>query len=210
MFIFLLEDVPAFVPWIFKTGYTEATEELKHCQKYHGTKSNWKKYIAGLKKRITDAEKSYGIPQREINNPLENIGRGPTPGLLLKVLRKNRPNSKAIPFIEYIKSWLYRELSGQSHLNIIELAQRGVLFSTEDAKLRFGAKWEEKVDEHLQEFRQHQIFLAITLMVAMCSEIDTHFRYGKKEDLKFLWTILNEYSDISKDLWENRYCDLLG
>jgi hypothetical protein len=209
MFVFLLEDVPAFVPWLFKTGYTEVRIELEHCQKYHGQKANWKKYIAGLKKKVAEMERSYKLTQREISKPKDNIGRGPTPGNLLYVLRNNRQKSKAIPFIEYIQSWLYRELSGQSHLNVLELVNRGVLFSIDDAKVIFGAKWEEKRDAHLQDYRQNQVFIAITMMLAISTEIEAHFHYGKKEDIKFLWTVLNDYSDMTKDLWETRYRDLL-
>jgi len=209
LIVFLLEDVPSFVPWLFKTGYTETKIELDHCMKYHGQKTNWRKYIAGLKKKVAHAEKTYQLTPREIKNPIENIGRGPTPGLLLRVLRKNRPTSKAIPFLEYVLSWLYRELSGQSHLNVLELAKRGVLFSTDDAKHKFDAKWEEKREEHLEEYRQNQIFLSIAIMLAMCTELEAHFRYGKRDDIKFLWTVLNEFSDMTQDLWDTRYSTLL-
>lgn len=207
--VFLLEDVTAFVPWLFKTGYTEIRLELEHCQTYHGQKKNWKKYITGLKKKIAHAQVTYQLSSREIKNPLDAIGRGPTPGGFYRVLKRNRPKSTALDFIQYIKSWLYRELSGQAHLNVLELATRGVLFSTDDAKIKFGPKWEEKRKAHLEDYRQDQIFLAISLMVAMSTELEAHFRYGKREDIKYLWTVLNEYSDITKDLWDSRYSTLL-
>lgn len=209
LFVFLLEDVEAFVPWLFKTGYTETRIELEHCQKYHGQKKNWRKYITSLKKKVAHSEATYKLSAREVKNPRENIGRGPTPGLLLKVLRNNRPRSKAIPYMEYVLSWLYRELSGQSHLNVLELAKRGVLFSTGEAKERFGAQWEEKREEHLEEYRQNQIFLSITIMLAMCTELEAKFRYGKRDDISYLWTVLSEHSDMTKDLWETRYSTLL-
>jgi hypothetical protein len=208
LFVFLLEDVPNLVPWLFKTGYTETRIELEHCKKYHGQEPKWRKYIAGLKKKVALAEATYELTAREIKRPRETIGRGPTPGGLLSVLRSNRPKSKAIPFMEYILSWLYRELSGQSHLNVLELAKRGVLFSTEDAKQKFGAKWEEKREEHLEAYRQNQIFLSITIMLAMCTELEAHFHYGKRDDIRFLWTVLNQYSDMTKDLWDTRYAAL--
>lgn len=144
MFVFLLEDIPAFVPWLFKTGYTEYRFELDHCKQYHGQKKHWRKYIADLTKKISHLETAHQLTKREVKNPKDNIGRGPTPGGLLFVLRNNRPRAKVIPFMEYVLSWLYRELSGQSHLNVLELGSRGVLLSTEDAKYRFGAEWEKK------------------------------------------------------------------
>ena len=122
--------------------------------------------------------------------------------------KRNRPKSTALDFIKYVKSLLYRELSGQSHLNVLELATRGVLFSTDDAKIKFGAKWEERRKQHLEDYRQDQIFLAITLMLTMSTEIESHFRSGRQEDIKFVWSILNEFSDIT-NLWDARYSTLL-
>jgi hypothetical protein len=46
-------------------------------------------------------------------------------------------------------------------------------------------------------------------MVAMSTEIEIHFNYDQREKVKFLWTILNEYSDMTKDFWDTRYAALL-
>ena len=209
MFLFLLQDIPAFVPYLFKTGYTELRIELKHCLKYHGAEKHWQPYTTHLKKRIADTEATYALTKREIANPLKTIGRGPTPGVLLQLLRDNRPKSKIIPFIEYLNSWLYRELSGQAHLNILELAQNGAFFSVEQAKAMFGNDWETKREEELEQHRQNQIIIAITTMLAMSTEIEIHFSYDQRQKVKFLWTILNEYSDMTKDFWDTRYAALL-
>jgi hypothetical protein len=87
LFVFLLEDVPNLVPWLFKTGYTETRIELDHCKKYHGQEPKWREYIAGLKKKVVYAEATYRLTPLEIKNPRDTIGRGPTPGALLSVLR---------------------------------------------------------------------------------------------------------------------------
>ncbi|MGH9930775.1 MAG: hypothetical protein ACREA9_16315 [Pyrinomonadaceae bacterium] len=47
------------------------------------------------------------------------------------------------------------------------------------------------------------------MMLAMCTELEAKFRYGKRQDINFLWTVLSEYSDITKDLWDTRYSTLL-
>ena len=95
-------------------------------------------YIKDLKKRIAEQETTYKLTPKQISNPRKYIGRGPTPGYLLNILRNNRPKSAAIPFIEYVNSWLYRELSGQSHLNILELANSGQFFSVTLAEELLG------------------------------------------------------------------------
>lgn len=209
MFLFLLVDIPNFVPYLFKTGYTELRIELAHCLKYHGTEKNWKPYIKHLKQRIAHHETTYGLSKREIANPIKTIGRGPTPGGLLRLLKDNRPKAKVIPFIEYLNSWLYRELSGQTHLNILELAGKGAFFSVEQSKAMFGHEWETARKEELEQYRQKQIFVAITIMLAMATEIEIHFNYQQREKVMFLWTILREYSDMSKDFWDTRYSALL-
>lgn len=210
MFVFLLVDVQDFVPYLFQTGYTELRMELKHVLQYHGTKKNWQPYINELKKRIAQQEKVYKLSAKQISNPKKYIGRGPTPGDLLNILRNNRPRSTAIPFIEYVNSWLYRELSGQAHLNILELANSGAFFSVNLAQAQLGNDWEEKRKTLLEEYRQNQIIIAITLVLAMASEIEIHFNYAQREKIMFLWTILNEYSDMTKDIWETRYEKLLA
>jgi len=209
MFLFLLVDVPNFVPYLFKTGYTELRMELDHCVKYHGTEKNWKPYIKHLKERIAGHEKTYNLSAREIGKPVKTIGRGPTPGGLLRLLKDNRPRAKVIPFIEYLNSWLYRELSGQTHLNILELAGKGAFFSIEQSKAMFGNDWETTRKDELEKYRQKQIMVAITIMLAMATEIELHFNYGQREKVMFLWTILNEYSDMTKDFWVTRYSALL-
>lgn len=92
MYVFLLEDVPNFVPYVLSTGYTELRLELKHCLTYHGTDKAWKPYIRSLKKRVKDFEVRYKLTKRQIDSPLKTIGRGPTPGGLLKLLKTNRQN----------------------------------------------------------------------------------------------------------------------
>lgn len=209
MFLFLLVDIPNFVPYLFRTGYTELRIELNHCVKYHRNDKNWKPYIKHLKQRIADHEKTYKLSNREIANPIKTIGRGPTPGGLLQLLKGNRPRAKVIPFIEYLNSWLYRELSGQAHLNILELAGKGAFFSVEQSKAMFGHDWEITRKDELEQYRQKQIIVAITIMLAMATEIELHFSFEQREKVMFLWTVLKEYSDMTKDFWSTRYSALL-
>ena len=208
-FVFLMEDIPTYIPWLFKTGYTEHRIELKHSLRYHGSDPIWQNYIKKLNRQLSLEEKSMKLTADEIRNPIKKIGRWPTPGQMLAKLRNECPSSSAIDFIEYINSWLYRELSGQTHLNVSGLINRGIHFSIDDAKMIFGEDWEEKRKEQLEIYRQKQVWIAITIMLAIVSEIEAHFRYDLNQRARYLWTILIEYSDITKDLWEHRYSTLL-
>lgn len=206
MFIFLLEDIPNFVPFIMKTGYVEKLRELDHCVTYHGTKTHWAPYIADLELRIKRLETSLNLTPREVAKPYSTIGGGPTPGQLRDILKNNRPGSTRLAFLEYIKTWLYRELSGQTHLNIVELVETSIFYFNDEARERLGVEnWEEERNRRLDEYRQTQISLTITLMLAISTELDLYFNYGQRERLLYLWTILIEYSDATRDLWETEY-----
>jgi hypothetical protein len=165
MFLFLLVDVPNFVPYLFTTGYTELRIELQHCIKYHGTEKHWKPYIKHLKNGIAEHETKYKLTKRQIANPVKTIGRGPTPGGLLRLLKDNRPRAPIIPFIEYLNSWLYRELSAQAHQNVLELAGKGAFFSIEQSQFMFGRDWETTRRQELEQYRQKQVIIAITMML---------------------------------------------
>lgn len=208
--IFLVQDIPRYIPWLFKTGYTEHIIQLKHAEKYHGTKSNWKDFIDELKRQIEREAKASRLTDAEIANPKKKIGRWATPGAMLDRLKRDKTASQdTLDYIEYLNDWLYRELSGQTHLNVSGITMRGVHFSIEEAKEGFGNNWEEKRNEKLEEYRQKQIWLSIILMLAIVSEIEGHFHFGRNQKAREIWAILIKYSDIALDFWETRYSALL-
>jgi len=209
-FVFLIQDIPKYIPWLFKTGYTERIIQLKHADKYHGTKADWKDYIDELKKQIDLEAKSCQLTAAEIANPRKKIGRWATPGAMLDRLKRDGTATQdTLDYVEYINDWLYRELSGQTHLNVSGITMRGVHFSNDAAKEVFGSNWEEERNEHLEQYRQKQIWLSVILMLAIVSEIEGHFHFGRNQKAREVWGILIKYSDIALDFWETRYSALL-
>ena len=208
-FVFMIEDIPTYIPWLFKTGYTEYRIQLDHTLQYHGTLAEWQPYIRELKDQLKKVEKESQLTPDEVSDPRKNIGRWPTPGGMLHKLKREHPRSQAIPFIEYLNSWLYRELSGQTHLNVNGVTMRGSFFDKTIAKHILGEDWEEKLSEHLLNYRLNQFYITVTLMLAIVSEIEGHFHFGRNEKARYLWTVFSEHSDTTKDFWETRYAALL-
>jgi hypothetical protein len=207
--LFLLEDIPAYIPYLFKTGHTERIIELEHCEKYYQTDPDWQQYIDFLKQQIVLERTELKLTPDEIANPKKEIGRWPLPGTILRKLQAEHPTSPAIPFIEFINSWLYRKLSGQAHLNAPGLINRGAFFSPRIAEGILGEGWKEKMDELLVRHKMSQVYISITLMLAIVSEIEIHFHYDLSQRLRFIWTVVSEYSDIAKDFWTMRYSQSL-
>jgi len=204
MILFLLEDIPAHIEFLFKTGYAEKREELAHVLKYHGALAEWQPYIDALKDRLAYEEKELNLSNNEIKHP-SNIGKWPTPGRAKDRLSKRNPVPLIIPFIEYVNSWMYRYLSGQTHLSLQGITHRGMHFYPEGTREAFGDDWEKKLELHLIHYRVMSFYNAITVMLAMMSEIEIHFKYGLNERCRYLWTFVAEHSDITKDFWKTRY-----
>jgi hypothetical protein len=204
MILFLLEDIPNYIDLLFKTGYAGRRTELEHVLKYHGNLPEWQDYMDALKKQIAQEEDDFGITANEIRNPSQ-IGKWPTPGRVKQRLERRNPQPAIIPFIEYVNSWMYRYLSGQTHLNLQGIIDRGMFFSEEIARQSFGDDWRAPIERHLINYRLTSIYSAVTLMLAICSEIEIHFNYGLSERCRYLWAFFAEYTDISKDFWKTRY-----
>jgi hypothetical protein len=208
MILFLLEDIPAHITFLFKTGYAEKCEELDHVLRYHGTLVEWQDYIKALKDRIAYEERELNLSPQEIKYP-SNIGKWPTPGRVKDRLKKRNPVPAIIPFIEYVNSWMYRYLSGQTHLSLQGITHRGMHFYPEGAKQALGEDWEARLERHLLNYRMTSLYSALTIMLAIMSEIEIHFKYGLNERCRYLWTFVGEHSDITKDFWKTRYEDTL-
>jgi hypothetical protein len=208
--IFLLHDIPKYIPYLFKTGYKERWLELDYALKYHPFDPNWVQYISDLRTQMAAAAAAYNLTPKEVADPDNTLGRWPQPPKMLTMLKKQHPTSKAIDFIEDVNSWMYRKLSGQTHLDMAGLTKRGIHFSRIEAERMFGDEWEAKLDQHLDYYRREQIFIMWTLLLSIASEIEAHFGYDLGERAKFIWRVLIEYSDISKDFYNNRYNELLS
>jgi hypothetical protein len=207
--LFLLEDLPKHINLFMKTGYVQRRLDLEHSQKYYGTSAEWQRYINAQTTQIASEEKEFNLTAQEIAKPKKEIGLWPTPGQILRRLQKDHPQSTSIPFIEYVNSWLYRELSGLTHISSHGLIMNGMYFSTDIAKHLYGDRWEETINYHLEYNRTKQIYIAIALMLSIVTEIELHFKYDLDKRAKYLWTYFGEHSGIVKEIYDTRYSSLL-
>jgi len=67
----------------------------------------------------------------------------------------------------------------------------------------------ERLDEKLQEFRLTQFWTAITLILSLVSEVELHFCYGLKQRILIIWALINQHSEISQEVYKERYEKLL-
>jgi hypothetical protein len=207
--IFILHDVPKYIQFLLNTGYTELKLEYAHCLKYHGSDVNWLSYMNHLDTLIKIEESALKLTPEQIADPVKKMGRWPTPGLMLKKLRGDHPVSPHLNFLEYLNSWMYRTLSGDSHLNFVGTVNRGIYFAKKEVKAELGENYKEILENRLEEYRTNMLWTTLTLLLSLVSEIDIHFDYGLDQRIRFLWGVFREYSEISKEFYDDRYSGLL-
>jgi hypothetical protein len=210
--LYLLEDLPRHTELFFRAGWRDEEEMLiKYRERYSG-RARWDAYIAHRSEMQTKIEANLRITPEE-KNDLNKILWWPKMARVIRRLQKEYPQSTAIPFIQFLDDWLYRELSTQSHLEPRGLGELGLYFlGMEDLKIisaqeRDGIR--ARLDEKIEEFRTTQMWTAITLVLSLVTEIEIHFTYGLKQKLMFVWTLVNAHNEISQDVYKERYEDLL-
>jgi len=206
--LYLLEDLPRHTELFFRAGWRDEEEMLSKYRETYSGRVRWDAYIAHRTEMQTKIEANLKITPEE-KNDLNKILRWPKMARVIRRLQNEYPQSNAIPFIQFLDDWLYRELSTQSHLEPRGLGELGLYFlGMEDLKVISGEDRDgirARLDDKLEEFRTTQMWTAITLVLALVSEIEIHFAYGLKQKLIFVWTLVNAHNDISEEVYKERY-----
>lgn len=209
--IFIFHDVPALMQSYALTNYTELDLELKHAKKYHMDKAHWENYICGLETRLDELAVTLKLTSDQVTNPQKHIGRWPTPGKMIDIVKVRWRNSPDIEFMEYIRSWIYRTLSGDAHLNYYGVIRRGSFFAGKEIEAEFGQeKGRAKIKENFEAFRMEMIWTMLVLLVSIVSELEGHFRFGLSTKAKYLWKIFEDSSDLAKEFYKSRFEEKLA
>lgn len=215
--VYLLQDLPEHTRQYYRAAWRAEQESLRrHREHYHERyggkgKPRWDAYIENRTKMLAAMESVMKITPEE-KADLNLIPRWPK----MRQLRQRLKDTPAVlAYLEYLDDWFYDTLSSYSHGEPMGLGQMGLYFlGVEELKLIAGDDREDverRLDEKIVEFRTTQVWMAITLIVSLISEIQVDFGYDiLRERLLYVWTVINEYSDISREVYEERYKELLS
>jgi hypothetical protein len=159
-------------------------------------------------------ERVLGISEEE-KIDLNRILRWPRPGKVIQRLDRLDPNSATLGYIRFLDDWLYRELSAQSHLEPSGLGELGLYFLgmqdlKEISRSEDQDQIRERLDEKLLEFKTKSVWIAITLVLSLASEVELHFKYDLAQRALYLWKVFAEHSEIVSEIFEERYKSLLN
>lgn len=195
--VFMREDLPSHVPRYHRGGWRELKEDFDRHRSEYGSLPEWQSWLKGYETALEQSRLTYGISKAESDNP-RVLPYWPTPGQMLK---HGELSDESNRFLQYLNDWVYRGLSAATHMSGAGIVRRhGVLLLTKD----------QGREEIVAKLKSDGVFTTITLMVAICTEMNDMCRYGRDQTLSYLWGILIEYWGEAKDLFERRYNGMLA
>jgi hypothetical protein len=195
--VFMSEDLPSHVKWYHHGSWRELKDEFDRHQAAYESLPEWQGYLKGYKAALDDMRQVWGISEIDAAD-LKGLPYWPIPSRMLK---SGKLSDETRSFLQYLNDWLYRALSATTHISGAAIVrQYVVLLMTE----------EEGQGRMLCRLKSATILTTVTLLLAICSEVDRICQFGRETQLSYLWGILVEASIDAKDLFDRRYKRMLA
>ncbi len=191
------EDFANRVPWYHRSGWRELKERLDRYKTEYGDLPEFQAWIGGYEVMLEAARKEYGITEIHAAD-LRRLNYWPTPYQIIKRHDLSDPNKE---FLKYLEDWLYKEPSADSHMTSVSIALRLsiLLIKKEDGR-----------EEKLEQIKSDTISMALTLILAIATELNNICNFGRDQKLAYFWGILIEYWREAKGLYMRRYQSMLS
>lgn len=193
--LFLSENLKERVSWYRKSGWREQMEWLKRFDRYRGD-PNWDAWLAEMEQFLDNEKASANISQQEEADPKKKIKYWP----YLAQMKKMATSADIRTMIEYIETTFYREFSQESHLTWPGLKSTGAALLIDNPE----DQW-----QFLKQ-RSDSVMFAVTMILAILSEVEALLNFGRTEKLKTVWRVMSETFYLVKEFYEERYEDLLA
>lgn len=181
-----------------KAGYRIQWEQFKQEEIRYGQDGNWRSWLKNREDYLRSYAKSLNLSENEENAPKETIGYWPNPFQMIAKTNKSliKLSEDRKNFLEEIITWRYAELSEWSHIGWGGLAIN--IFATMPQ-----LHWQPG------KLESDAVYTGLLLSLMIISEIELHCNYGETQNLRYIWTILNNYFEEAKDYYNLRYNNLL-
>lgn len=191
-FVYMGEDLASRVNQYHRGGWREIKEDFDKHRANYGSLPEWQSWLKEYETALETSRQNFGISKDEAANP-RTLPYWPTPGQMLRSGKLSDGNKE---FLQFLNDWMYRALSADTHMSAAGMIRRHgfLLLSKEQGREKF-----------LTKLKSDGVFTAVTLMVAICCEVNKICSFRKEERLAYLWRILVEYWGEAKDLFERRY-----
>jgi hypothetical protein len=192
--VYMLDDFPKRSFEYERASFREFSESVQRFRALFKRDPEWKSYF-----NTADALAKQGIAELKIT-PAERKNPGkinywPHPG---QIKEKRTPSR---PFLRWLHEWIYGDTSAQAHVSPFG-------FSTMAA---FFLRAISDPEEDLTARREYQIYKFVNFsrttlaVLAIATDLNSHFALGFNADLAYLWAIMCEYVPEARDMYKQRY-----
>jgi hypothetical protein len=195
--VFMSENFTKRADWFHRAGWRELREDYDRHLNEYGSLTEWIPYLTNYSTELDALATRIGITPAEASSPGE-IDYWPTPPQMLAKDSPIQPHKRV--FLEYVRDWLYRGLSQKSHMSGAGISHAHGLLLLKD---------EDGRQERLEKFKSDAVFTAITLVLCLCSELNSICGFSHDSQLSYIWRLLNEHWGEAKDLFDRRYMALV-
>lgn len=207
--IFISNDVPAYSMKFWKAGWHEMKKMLDIYTREYSNDPKWQEFLKSMTNEVEKGKSYNYLTQDEIDNPKRIIGNWPTPGRMATRLKEDYPSSPSLWFMKYLNDMYYKELSSQSHLDAHGLTDLAPFITGNLVRSILGDKADQFIEQGFQRLTLKQVYLAISTILALMSEIEAHFDFGLKNRIIEVWEKVTPCSDLADDFYQRRYKNLL-
>jgi len=199
--IFVLEDLPARSLWYHKAAWREQRLELDRYRAEYGTLPNWQEWLKNLTVLCEFGVRLFNLSPEEVANP-KSIPSWPNAGAMATYqVSPSLPESPNRRFMRYLNDWFYADLSQQSHLGGQGIMKRS-------SPLLHDPRSPERAAT-LNKNRRTWIGQALTLTLALASEVESYFQFGMRAQFSYLWGVTAPVIVVAQEMYDKRYADLL-
>lgn len=199
--IFVLEDLPTRCLWYHKAAWREQRLELDRYRAEYGTLPNWQAWLKNLTALSDFGVHLFHISPGEVANP-KSVPSWPNAGAMATYqVSSAAPKPLNREFMQYLNDWFYADLSQQSHLGGQGMMKRSSPLLHERNSPERQAT--------LNKNRYTWIGQAITLTLALATEVEAYFQFGIETDLRYLWGVTAPVIVVAQEIYDKRYAKLL-
>lgn len=194
--IFIALNPKPYTKRYHEAGWRELKEALDGLRKRRGNSRNWAATILRREKQLERLRVNFHISKSKKKDS-KRIKYWPYTSQILKH-PKVPPRTKK--FLALLEDWFYKELSQDSHMSSAGAAR---LYS----KLLLTE--EEGRETEFARVKSINIVMAVALTLAICTELNKIGRFDRHNRLSYLWGIMIQNREESRDLYNLRYRRML-
>jgi hypothetical protein len=187
------------VDWYYKAGWRELAEETERFSALYGLDPEWAEPLGERRALLKKGRVAFGMAE-DAGSGVVKIKHWPIPSGMLKILK---PTDDRHRYIQYLTDWFYRRLSQEVHHSWSGLARSYPLFGPKQVA-------DSSRQHQLEVLRTRQVNISLTLMMAVITELELELRFGLNERAKYVWSILRDWSDEARDVYDHFYAPILG